>query len=415
MRAWRGLDRFEGRAALRSWLYRIATNVCLDMLGRRERRARPMDLGPAQEPVAREPEHAARGDLDRADPRRPRRPGRRRRRARDDPARVRRRAAAPAAAPARGADPLRGAPLAGDRGRRAARDDRRVGQQRAAAGPRDARRGRAPTDGRAARRGRRARCSTRYVAAFEAYDIEALTALIREDASQSMPPYDLWLCGRDDIFAWWFGPGHRLPGLAGRPGPDGERLARVRPVQAEPRTAGYEPWALQVRRARGGGIGELTFFLDTERLFPLFGLPLSSTPEPSPRSTSSGRQGEQIQQLARGPAQPDLQAAAACGELEPRQLVDGHGVGSTPRTSQIATSALLAPSSSRCGHTAPVGRLPDRARHREADRVRLHGREDRCSAGIHRLKPFAAADRGDHIDPGAGSIGVSSAARSRST
>src|SRR5579864_3201785 len=51
LRAWRGFDRFEGRAALRSWLYRIATNVCLDMLKAGKRRARPMDLGPAQEPV----------------------------------------------------------------------------------------------------------------------------------------------------------------------------------------------------------------------------------------------------------------------------------------------------------------------------------------------------------------------------
>src|SRR2546429_9875572 len=51
LRAWKAIDRFEGRSALRSWLYRIATNVCLDMLGGRERRARPMDLGPSGAPV----------------------------------------------------------------------------------------------------------------------------------------------------------------------------------------------------------------------------------------------------------------------------------------------------------------------------------------------------------------------------
>src|SRR6478752_7362073 len=51
IRAWRAIDRFEGRSQLRSWLYKIATKVCLDMLSGRERRARPMDLGPSHEPV----------------------------------------------------------------------------------------------------------------------------------------------------------------------------------------------------------------------------------------------------------------------------------------------------------------------------------------------------------------------------
>jgi RNA polymerase sigma-70 factor (ECF subfamily) len=112
----------------------------------------------------------------------------------------------------------------------------------------------------------------RYVAAFQRYDLEGLTSLIREDAIQSMPPYDMWLRGRDDIFTWWVGPGigcrgsKMLPtvGANGRPA-----FGQYKPSPS----GGYDPWALQVLELSDGRIAELTFFLDTARLFPLFGLP----------------------------------------------------------------------------------------------------------------------------------------------
>jgi len=112
----------------------------------------------------------------------------------------------------------------------------------------------------------------RYVAAFESYDIDALTSLIHEDATQSMPPYDLWLRGRDDIFAWWFGPGIACKNsrLLSAPNANGSpAFGQYKPSAS----GGYEPWALQVVELRAEGVGELTFFLDTETLFPLFGLP----------------------------------------------------------------------------------------------------------------------------------------------
>jgi RNA polymerase sigma-70 factor (ECF subfamily) len=113
----------------------------------------------------------------------------------------------------------------------------------------------------------------RYVRAFEAYDMEALSALIHEDATQSMPPYDLWLAGRDDIFAWWLGPGigcrgsRVIPTMSANGSP---AFGQYKPSAA----GGYEPWALQVLQVRDGRISELTFFLATTSLFPLFGLPL---------------------------------------------------------------------------------------------------------------------------------------------
>jgi RNA polymerase sigma-70 factor (ECF subfamily) len=114
----------------------------------------------------------------------------------------------------------------------------------------------------------------RYVTAFEQYDMDALTSLIHEDATQSMPPFDLWLAGRADILEWWVGPGN---------GCRGSRVIPVRSANGAPAFGqykpaesgeGYEPWALQVLEIEDGRIVELTFFLDVETVFPRFGLPL---------------------------------------------------------------------------------------------------------------------------------------------
>jgi RNA polymerase sigma-70 factor (ECF subfamily) len=114
---------------------------------------------------------------------------------------------------------------------------------------------------------------SRYVKAFEAYDIETLTSLIHEDAKQSMPPYDMWLSGRDDIFEWWLGPGigcrgsRVIPTVAANGSP---AFGQYKPSESG---SGFDPWALQVLEVSDGRIVELTFFLDTDRVFPLFGLP----------------------------------------------------------------------------------------------------------------------------------------------
>ena len=88
-----------------------------------------------------------------------------------------------------------------------------------------------------------------------------------------MPPYDLWLRGREDIVTWWFGPGIGCKGS--RVIPAGSANGSPAYGQYEPSRpdGGYEPWALQVIELDHGRIGEFSFFLDTETLFPLFGLP----------------------------------------------------------------------------------------------------------------------------------------------
>jgi RNA polymerase sigma-70 factor, ECF subfamily len=279
LRAWRGIDRFESRAALRSWLYRIATNVCLDMLSGRQRRARPMDLGPAREPV-----EANRTTLPEVTWIQP---------------------APDELVVSEGADPAEVT---------AARETVRLAfiaalqnlppRQRAVLILCEVLRWQASEvaelletsvasvnsalqRARATLKANKVSASdappsvddadeellARYVAAFEAYDMDALTALIKEDATQSMPPYDLWLRGRDDIFGWWLGPGigcrgsRMIPTVSANGAP---AFGQYKPSESG---EGYEPWALQVLEISDGRIAELTFFLDTETLFPLFGLP----------------------------------------------------------------------------------------------------------------------------------------------
>ena len=276
VRAWRGFDRFEGRSSLRSWLYRIATNVSLDMLSGRERRARPMDLGPSREPVAEnlnalpevtwiEPVPDGRV-LPEGDPAEVA--------IAHDTIRLAFVAALQHLPPRQRAvlilcEVLRwqAAEVAELLETSVASVNSALQRARATLESTDL-----TTEAELSVEAADAELLERYVDAFERYDMEALTALIHEDATQSMPPYDLWLTGRDDIFRWWYGPGlgcqgsRVIPTAAANGAP---AFGQYKPANG----GGYEPWALQVLEVREGKIVELTFFLDTERVFPLFGLP----------------------------------------------------------------------------------------------------------------------------------------------
>jgi RNA polymerase sigma-70 factor (ECF subfamily) len=278
VRAWRALDRFEGRSALRSWLYRIATNVCLDMLEGRERRARPMDLGPAREPIEAnlntlpevtwiEPVPDALVVPAEGDP------------AEVAVARETIRLAFVAALqhlPAR----QRAVLILCEVLRWKASEVAELLETSVASVNSALQRARATVEASDLSVAETSpeldepdrELLARYVQAFEQYDIEALTSLIQEDATQSMPPFDLWLRGREDIFRWWFGPGIGCRGSRVIPTVAANGAPAFGQYKPSP-DGGYEPWALQVLQLSGGRIGEFTFFLDTDALFPLFGLP----------------------------------------------------------------------------------------------------------------------------------------------
>ena len=103
--------------------------------------------------------------------------------------------------------------------------------------------------------------------------MEALTALIHEDATQSMPPYDLWLSGRDDIFSWWVGPGAGCRGSRVIPTVSANGSPAFGQYKPSETGEGYEPWALQVLEISGRTDRRAHVLPRHRDLFPLFGLP----------------------------------------------------------------------------------------------------------------------------------------------
>jgi RNA polymerase sigma-70 factor, ECF subfamily len=277
LRAWRGFDRFEGRAALRSWLYRIATNVCLDMLTGKERRARPMDLAPARTADAplgdALPEAAWILPI----------PDNRVLHEHDDPAEVAEsretiRLAFVAALqhlPPRQRAVLilrevlrwKATEVAELLDTTVASVNSALQRARSTLAAADV----AATDVSSPMDDQQRALLARYVDAFQRYDLDELTSLLRHDATWSMPPYRLWLRSHDDIRRWCLGPGIGCRGSRLLPtGANGSPAYGQYKPSAE---GGHEPWALQVLEVSAGRIDGICFFLDTASLFPLFGLP----------------------------------------------------------------------------------------------------------------------------------------------
>lgn len=277
LRAWRALESFDGRSSLRTWLSRIATNVCLDMLAARQRRALPMDMSPASRtddpltdplPDSAWVEPMPDGRVLPADA---------------DPAelvasresvRLAFVAALQHLPPKQRAVLILREVLSWKANEVAQLLDSTTASVNSAL-----QRARSTLDVKeinpaypsepmdASQRA----LLDRYVETFERYDIDSFVSLLHEDALQSMPPYPMWLSGADEMARWMLGPGSACRG---------SRLiafeANGRPAFAQYRPSGpngrHEPWNIHVVEIAGGRVAAITYFLDT-KLFPLFGLP----------------------------------------------------------------------------------------------------------------------------------------------
>ncbi|GAB2653740.1 sigma-70 family RNA polymerase sigma factor [Nocardia goodfellowii] len=277
-RAWKSYDSFEGRASLRSWLYRIATNVCLDMLDGPQRRARPMDLNGPGSPDS--PLPPPQPDYVWIEP-------------------------IPNAL-AFGADPAEHA---------STKDTLRLAfvaacqhlpaTQRAILIMREVLRFSAnetaealtmsPASVNSALQRARATMSKvqpsdfddfdesdenqrklvdNFVSAFEAYDMDALTTLLKADVALSMPPFDLWVSGPANVAEFMLGTGSACKGskMIRLEGANGHAAFGHYKPSEEPGV--YVPWSITVLELDGETIAGLNFFLDTDKLFPLFDLPM---------------------------------------------------------------------------------------------------------------------------------------------
>ena len=284
LRAWKSMDTFQERASIKTWLYRIATNVCLDTLSaaKRQQRLRPTALSDTPATVALDmpistrpheswvepiPDAAALPDGELADP--------------EERAILKESIQLAFVAALQYLPPRQLAALLLTQVLNfSAVEAARTLDMSVAAVNSALQRARATLDARNPAvvprdlSAEQRELLRRYVDAFERYDVQALTALLHEEATMSMPPYELWLRGHESI-AWWF-LNHGI-------GCKGSRIVPVptanggTPAFAQYRDDGATPWAIILLDLEGERIVNMSTFLDVETLFPRFGMPMRLT------------------------------------------------------------------------------------------------------------------------------------------